>query len=339
MTRGGKTLLALAVLCLGLAGGGWLTRPPLLSPDLPEAMRLSGSIAGLAETAPDDYLRAQESKVRKEFGITPGAEKRIVWSAAPGARSEYVVIYLHGFSATRQEIAPVPEHVAKALGANLFETRLAGHGREREALSDVRAEEWLEDGVEALAIGKALGEKLILMGTSTGATVALAMPRSADFAAVDSLILISPNFGPAAAGAEMAVGPYGPQLTRLFGGEYRQWQAANDLQEKYWDTRYPTAAVVEMMRLVALANTLTTEAQVPRALLVYSPQDDVVSVEKLLAGFAALPAGHKEIQVIENPDSLSPHVLTGDILAPNTSAATARLISDFVRRDRALSQS
>jgi alpha-beta hydrolase superfamily lysophospholipase len=301
-------------------------------------MRASGSIAGLAETAPDDYLRAQESQVRKEFGITPGAEKRIVWSAAPGARSEYVVIYLHGFSATRQEIAPVPEHVAKALAANLFETRLAGHGREREALSDVRAEEWLEDGVEALAIGKALGDKLILMGTSTGATVALAMARSADFAAVDSLILISPNFGPAAAGAEMAVGPYGPQLTRLFGGEYRQWQAANDLQEKYWDTRYPTAAVVEMMRLVALANTLTPEAEVPRALLVYSPQDDVVSVEKLLAGFAALPARHKEIQVIENPDSLSPHVLTGDILAPNTSAATARLISDFVHRDRALSR-
>jgi alpha-beta hydrolase superfamily lysophospholipase len=334
VTRSAKTLLALTMLlCLGVAGGGWLTRPLPLSPDLPESMRSSGRIAGLAKTDPDNYLRMQESKVRTAFGITPGAEKRIVWSAAPGARSDYVVIYLHGFSATRQEIAPVPEQVAKALGANLFETRLAGHGREREPLSDVRAEEWLEDGVEALTIGKALGDKLILIGTSTGATIALAMARSADFADVDSLILISPNFGPAAAGADMAVGPYGPQLTRLFGGEYRQWQAANDLQEKYWDTRYPTAAVVEMMRLVALANTLTPEAEVPRALLVYSPQDDVVSVEKLLAGFAGLPAAHKAIQAIENPDSLSPHVLTGDILAPNTSAATARMILEFLAPD------
>jgi esterase/lipase len=331
VTRGGKILLTAAVLCLGLVGGGWLTRPAPLSPDLPESMRLSGRSAGLAGSEPDDYLRRQESKVRGSVGITPGAEKRIVWSAAAGTRSEYVVIYLHGFSATRQEIAPVPEQVAKALGANLFETRLAGHGQERDPMMGVRAEQWLEDGVEALAIGKALGDKLILMGTSTGATVALAMARSADFAYVDSLILISPNFGPAAAGADMAIGPYGPQLTRFFGGEYRQWQAANELQEKYWDTCYPTAAVVEMMRLVALANTLTPEAEVPRALLIYSPQDDVVSVEKLLTGFAALPAARKAIQAIENPDSLSPHVLTGDILAPNTSEPTARMISEFLR--------
>jgi hypothetical protein len=29
--------------------------------------------------------------------------------------------------------------------------------------------------------------------------------------------------------------------------------AANDLQARYWTTRYPSAALVEMMRLVQLA--------------------------------------------------------------------------------------
>jgi alpha-beta hydrolase superfamily lysophospholipase len=103
---------------------------------------------------------------------------------------------VHGFSATRQEIAPVPERVAAALGANLFETRLAGHGRERDGLVDVRAEQWLDDGRELLGVGRALGERLTLIGTSTGATLALALASHPDFRVVDSLVLISPNFGP-----------------------------------------------------------------------------------------------------------------------------------------------
>jgi alpha-beta hydrolase superfamily lysophospholipase len=332
MNRNKKTLAALVLLCIGLLGGGWVTRPAPLSPDPLPSDQTPGRTAALrsALNDPQSYLAAEEAKIRSRFGITPGAEKRVVWAQEAGQRSDYAVIYLHGFSATRQEIAPVPELVAKALGANLFETRLAGHGREREPMAGVRAEQWLDDGVEALRIGRALGDRLILMGTSTGATIALAMTRQPDFQYVDSLILVSPNFGPAAAGADMATGPYGPQLTRLFGGEVREWQAANERQETYWDTRYPTAAVVEMMRLVALANKLTPEAEVHKALLIYSPRDDVVSVPKLLEGFRALPAERKQIEVVENPDSLSAHVLTGDILAPGTSAGTARLISDFI---------
>jgi hypothetical protein len=113
-------------------------------------------------------------------------------------------------------------------------------------------------------------------------------------------------------------------------GERRSWVAANPLQEKYWSTDYPTASVVEVMRLVNLAVTLTPEAETPKAMLVYSPQDDVVSVSKLLAGFDTLPAASKKIHKVDNPDSLSPHVLTGDILAPGTSSDMAKLISAFI---------
>jgi pimeloyl-ACP methyl ester carboxylesterase len=220
--------------------------------------------------------------------------------------------------------------VAKTLGANLFETRLAGHGRQRQQLGNISAEDWMTDGAEAIAIAKALGDKIILMGTSTGATIALAMARHPDYQSVDSLILISPNFGPAGQGSGITTGPFGPQLTRLILGERRSWTAANPLQEKYWSTDYPTTSVVEMMRLVDLAVQLTPEAITPKAMLVYSPQDDVVSVPKLLAGFDALPAGQKAIHKVDNPKSLSPHVLTGDILAPGTSADIASIISSFI---------
>ncbi|CAN0606450.1 unnamed protein product, partial [Ectocarpus sp. 12 AP-2014] len=76
----------------------------------------------------------------------------------------------------------------------------------------------------------------------------------------------------------------------------------------------------------------TTAAKVPNALLIYSPLDDVVSVPALQAGFDDLPAARKETISVDNPDSLSMHVLTGDILAPAETEATVNGIVDFVRR-------
>ena len=314
-------LAALGVAALVLVAGGWLTKPPKLDSTL---------VPVLIPDSIDAYLRDQEAVIAAEFGVVEGAEKRVLWASEPGRRTEYVLVYLHGFSATRQEIAPVPELVAKSLGANLFETRLAGHGRERQQLSNVSAEDWMNDGAEALAIAKALGDKIILVGTSTGATIALALARHPDYKLIDSLILISPNFGPAGQGSGITTGPYGPQLTRLILGERRSWTPANPLQKKYWSTDYPTTAIVEMMRLVDLAVQLTPEANTPKAMLIYSPQDDVVSVSKLLRGFDALPAGQKTIHKVDNPKSLSPHVLTGDILAPGTSADMANIMSRFI---------
>ena len=61
--------------------------------------------------------------------ITPGAEKTVVW-ANPERREQtpLALVYLHGYSATRQETAPLCDEVAKRLGANLYYTRLTGHG-------------------------------------------------------------------------------------------------------------------------------------------------------------------------------------------------------------------
>lgn len=319
--KASSLLIAAGVVAFTLVIGGLLTKPKALA-DVLAAPSLPADV--------EAFLQKEESVVRSQYGITPGAEKRISWASAPSERSEYAVIYLHGFSATRQEIAPVPELVARALGANLFETRLAGHGQDRERLKNIAAEAWLEDGAEALAIGRALGDKLIVIGTSTGATIALAMANHPDFEYVESLVFISPNFGPAAENAGIATGPYGPQLTRLFAGEVHEWAPANDLQAKYWTTRYPTTSIVEMMRLVDYAVPKAASARVANSLLIYSPLDDVISVAKALAGFDEIPAKRKLIHKVDKPESLSPHVLTGDILAPQTSRKTAQLITAFL---------
>jgi alpha-beta hydrolase superfamily lysophospholipase len=321
LKRRAAAVLLLTVLVLVIAG--WITRPtPLQAPRT------------VLSSAPDPEgaLQASEALSRRRYGITPGTEKRIRWFGEPGTRTSYVVVYLHGFSATRQEIAPVPERLAKTLGANLFETRLAGHGREREALVDVQAEAWLRDGEEALAIAAALGERIVLMGTSTGATLAVALAQHPQFGAVDSLLLLSPNFGPAAAGSDLATGPFGPQLVRLLAGEQRQWEAANAAQEKFWSTRYPNSAIIEMMRLVDLARELAADTRVPRAVLAYSAKDQVVSLPKLKAAFEALSAERKVVLVYDGDASGDPssHILAGDVLAPDNTATLVRDLREAI---------
>jgi esterase/lipase len=321
-----KTGAAFLIALIAVGVGGMLTRP----------IALEAPVRALQVPADaEQYLATREAAVSDRYGIVPGAEKRIVWAGAPGERTERVVVYLHGFSATRQEIAPVPERLARALGANLFETRLAGHGRLREPMQDMQAEQWLADGVEALAVARTLGDRVILVGTSTGATLGLALAGHPDFTAVHSLVFLSPNFAPAAAGARLLTGPFGPQILRLTAGPEHAWEAANAAQATFWTTRYPSAAIIEMMRLVELAWSRLDRVTAAEALFLFSPQDEVVSVSALRRGFAALPVERKVLHPLEQGNGLSNHVLTGDILAPENTEPTLTLILDFLRGGRA----
>ena len=300
----------------------------------PRALRLSTAGPTTGPTIvgdPVDYLAAAEEQVAGLNPIIQGTEKRIRWFGnSKGQRTRYAIIYLHGFSATRQEIAPVGELIADQLGANLFETRLSGHGHNVDALVDVTAEDWLADAVESLAIGKLLGERLVVIGTSTGATLALAASNHELFTDVDSLIMISPNFAPRDGMAELLVWPGGPQLARLVLGNTRSWTAANDLQDKYWSTTYPVAALVEMMRLVKRVRSQLPMQLEQAVLTLYSPKDQVVSIDRLRTSIAQIDS--PRLRTVEIPGSGDPanHVLAGNILAADNNETIVNEIVDFV---------
>lgn len=277
----------------------------------------------------DAWLAESEAAAGR---IVDGAEKRLRWyENLIGRRSDYVVVYLHGFSATRQEIAPVPELVADALAANLFETRLAGHGLAEAALNDVRAEDWLDDGAESLAIAAAIGERIVLIGTSTGATLALALADHALFQRVDSVILLSPNLGPSDPSSEWLLRPAGPLLARAMVGEYRSWAPANEQQARYWSTRYPTAALVEMMRLVGLVRARLPLDLAQPLLTVYSPDDLVVDVDRIRALEDAISAPRETFLPLQATGDPGRHVIAGDILNAGNNERVAALIVRFVR--------
>lgn len=314
-----KAMWAAAV-AAALAATLWCLTPPPL--------------AGTASTVtiPDDidtWLAESERTVSDDFELIPGTEKRVRWQQ-PGVRTRYSVVYLHGFSATRQEMAPTAERVADRLGANLFETRLTGHGHGRLPMHEVKAEHWLADGIEALAIGAAIGQQVIVIGTSTGSTLALALADHELMQHVSALVLISPNMAPADPTALWLTRPAGPLVARLIAGDTRSWTAHNAEQERYWTTSYPTDATVEVMRLVDLASRLATRPLSKPVLMMLSPDDTVISPARARTTFDKLETPDKELVEFDGSRDPSSHILAGRILSPETTGRVVDEIAHFI---------
>ncbi|WP_169720127.1 alpha/beta hydrolase [Aliagarivorans taiwanensis] len=264
--------------------------------------------------------------------IVAGTEKYLHWHGESHAQPPLSVVYLYGFSASRQETAPLSENLAKQLAANLFATRFTGHGREHpDAMSESSVQRWLEDGYEALAIGEAIGEGVVLLGVSTGATIATWLATQAP-EQLAALVLISPNFGPADPGARALLWPWGEQLAKLATGERRSWQAQNALQHRYWTTSYPTESLLPMMGLVELITPeLLASVEVP-VLVIYSPLDQVVDPQATERAFQQLGSPIKQLTAYTDARDPGQHVLAGRVLSPDSTEAVEQIIEQFLHQ-------
>ena len=113
--------------------------------------------------------------------LRPDNQARIIWNNdIKREKTEYAVLYLPGFGASWYEGYPTHINFAKSIGANLYLSRLASHGVDTtEPLLDMYPAALYESAKQSLAIANALGNKVIVMGTSTGGTLALKL--AADF--------------------------------------------------------------------------------------------------------------------------------------------------------------
>lgn len=279
---------------------------------------------------PAAYLAASEAKVP---GIRPGLEKEIVWAdPALRTRTKLAVVYVHGFSASKGEVRPLPDKVAAALGANLFYTRLSGHGQDGAAMARASVNDWVNDLAEALAIGRLIGERVIIIATSTGGglvTWAALQPGLLD--GVDAMVLISPNYGVQAAGSFLLTMPWAAQLVPLVAGPERSWTPVNELAAKYWTTRYPTVATLPMAALTRLAATAEVEKASVPALFVISDRDQVVRPDITRLIEARWGAPHALVTVDRSGDPFN-HVIAGDAMSPQTTDGLVERILGWLRR-------
>lgn len=281
---------------------------------------------------PDDieaYVRAQESQVS---GIRPGTEKTIVWADTNKKTQTGVsLVYIHGFSSTRQEVAPLCDLIAKTLGANLFYTRLAGHGRDGNAMAEATVNAMLNDAVEALEVGRRLGKRVILIASSTGASLATILASLDNSYSIAALVLLSPNFGLKRPESELLLMPWASVIVRLIEGPRYSFVPSNDLQARYWTTNYPSTALVSMMGVVEIARKKRLELIKQPVLVLYSPDDQIISVDAVVENYSRFASKQKQILSIKNPGDPQHHILAGDVLSPGSTQIVYELIMQFLR--------
>lgn len=309
-----------AVLLVILAVAGIALFGPREAVDLEvsfDAEQLRGGVA--------DYFEQAEAGFDD---IVAGVHKRVIWAGAPEVKTPVSVVYIHGFSATSEEIRPVPDNLAAALGANLVFTRLRGHGRTGAAMAEASAGDWMHDTLEALAAGRAVGERVIVISTSTGGTlVAAAALREDAMQDVAGAVFVSPNFAVNSPAAVILTWPAVRWWGPIVAGAERSFEAVNDEHKAYWTTRYPTVALLPMAALVKAVDALDLgQAKIP-AFFIISDQDRVVSPTKNreVAEEWGGPSRLKVLTLAEGDDPHN-HVIAGDIVSPGQTEVASQAI-------------
>jgi esterase/lipase len=276
----------------------------------------------------DAWLEASEAGFDD---LRPGTGKGVVWADSVGRKTPLAVVYLHGFSASRLEAYPYPDSVAKALGANLFYTRLAGHGRDGEALGASTAREWMQSVAEAIRVGESIGDSLIVIGLSTGGSLAAA--AAADPALNrrwKAQVWISPYFELHDSRSDMLMWPWGNVLLRIMASEDRSWTPQNDLHAALGTHTYPSKVLLQLVPMVERIREMDLSAVTLPTLMIYSPDDTVVRPDVALEKLATLQAVTDTV-VVRRATDQNMHVIVGDALGPENTIPVARRTVDWLR--------
>jgi len=307
-----KILSGLAVLLFIVYWFGPHPAHPIYSKELPIVPSDPASLM--------NYIKEEESmhKVKKDN------EAEIVWAdTLKKQKTTYAIVYLHGFSASKMEGAPTHLNIAKKFGCNLYLARLSQHGIDTtDALMNMTADNLWESAKQAFAIGKQLGEKVILIGTSTGGTLALQL--AATYPEVAGLILYSPNIAINDPNAWLINNPWGLQIARLVQGSNYNIIKADTVYAKYWNTKYRLEAVASLEELLETKMNVTTFQSVKQPVLTLyyykddQHQDPVVKVSATKAMFEELGTAKEKKRAIAMPNAGN-HVLGSPILSKDVS--------------------
>lgn len=270
---------------------------------------------------PDDVENYVKSKEAVHH-LKKNNEARIVWANdSLKSMTEFAIVYLHGFSASQEEGNPVHRNVAAHFGCNLYLSRLAEHGIDTtDQLINLTSDNYWESAKEALFIGKKLGKKVILMGTSTGGTQALQLAATYPNE-VAAIILYSPNIEINDPNAYLLNNPWGLQIARLVkGGKLNYPADTRPIYSAYWNRPYRLEAVVNLQEMMETTMTEETFSKItqPVLMLYYyqdeEHQDKVVRVDAMKKMFAAIstPANLKTEMAVPNAGN---HVIGSPIMS------------------------
>ena len=293
-------------------------------------------------TLPNDLTKLDDDIARYEAGfkLRPDNLARIVWAdSAHKVKTPYSIVYIHGYTASWAEGDPVHKDIAKRFGCNLYLARTAGHGLDSPtAMKDLSPEEYLASAERALAIGKQLGDKVIVIGTSMGGMLTLYL--ASRHPEISGILLYSPCVEVANSSLKLVTKPWGQQILDQI---YPTHLVVNDKPDPkraaYWYSSYHTNGLIVLQTILDEYSTAETFAKIkqPTFLGYYykddKHQDETVSVAAALRMYDELgtPAALKRKEAFPNANA---HVIASRLTTndwPAVETASFKFVEEVLK--------
>ncbi|MFL5729859.1 MAG: alpha/beta hydrolase, partial [Cytophagaceae bacterium] len=237
------------------------------------------------------------------------------------------IVYIHGFSASQGEGIPLHTEFARRYGCNLYLCRLYEHGlTEEEPMLNMDPEKLLESAKKAVAVGKQLGDSVILMSTSSGGTLSLYIASGNPD--IHSIITYSPNIDLYDEKSWLLTERWGLQLARLIlGGKYYSFDGPEGYK-KYWTYRYRIEALISLKTLVNATMHQETFGKIKQPLFLgyyyknEKEQDNVVSVKRMQEMFDQVGTNADRKRKVNFPNS-GTHIIASDLWSKDIEGVKA----------------
>lgn len=273
----------------------------------------------------DAHLAERESA----HDLKPGTEANIIWdNPKDPTQTEYSIVYLHGFRASHPEGDPVHRAIAEKFGYNLFLSRMEEHGIENDyPLLNLTVEKMLQSARFAFEIGKRIGKKVILMGTSTGGSLALWLASREPYRSqISSLILYSPLIRFYGLKGKLLMNSASRGLLRIIlGKKYLiKTKGMTYAEERIWNKTYALQGALELGSFVQqyMQAPLFSAVQLPVFIGYYyknsQEQDTVVSVSAIKKMAEKIGSRTGQAQIVNFPEAKN-HVICSSLLSKSVS--------------------
>ncbi|MCW9705243.1 alpha/beta hydrolase [Fodinibius salsisoli] len=272
----------------------------------------------------DSFLADHEAT----YDLKAGTEAHIEWQPnSKHQQTEYALVYLHGFRASHPEGHPVHREIADFLGANLYLSRLQEHGiKSNYPLIDLTENKLLESARLALTIGQKIGKKVLIMGCSTGGSLALYLAAQADDRHnIAGLILYSPLIQFYGLKGKLLQHPFSRTLLkRLIPSSYLiTTSEVSQAESKIWNSSYALRGALALGAFVEhqMRSELFGKVRCPVFTGYYykdsNNQDNTVSVPAIQRMLTMLGTPTAQVHSANFPEAKN-HVICSSLLSKST---------------------
>ena len=210
----------------------------------------------------------------------------------PGGKTGCLL--LHGFTGTPKEMRMLGDSLAAA-GFTVMTPRLFGHATSPEAMRRARWQDWLASVEDGMNLLKGCTNGQVVMGLSMGGVLSLLAAARYQFSGVVSFSAPSTLSNDP---RSFLIPLLGWLNLRISKGkpDWRNAEAARDHVDYPY---YPTRAIVELNRLIAVMREELPRVTIP-ALLVQSRQDTAIPGDSMDSIFRAIGSKDKSKFWVEN---------------------------------------